>query len=157
MLYALLTATVWVLDRWSKVLVVDRLPLWSSRPLLGKWLALTHVQNTGAAFGLLRNQTLLLALISVILIGSLFFFRQHILTFNRFGKFGIALVLGGALGNLYDRLVLGYVVDFLELPYWPVFNIADSAVVVGVGLLCIGIWTWEQGGQSGAYSPADSE
>jgi signal peptidase II len=157
MLYAVLTATVWVLDRWSKILVVDRFPLWHRQPLLGNWLSLTHVRNTGAAFGLLRNQTLLLALVTIGLIGSLFFLRRHIESLSRWGKIGIALVLGGALGNLYDRLFLGYVVDFLELPYWPVFNVADSAVVVGVGLLCIGIWTWEQGVQDGAHSSADSE
>lgn len=155
MLYAIITAVVWGVDRVSKVLVLRQLPLWSSRPLLGRWLSLTHVRNTGAAFGLLRNQVLPLSLVTIALLVSLFFFRKHIEALGLWGRFGIALVLGGALGNLYDRLLLGYVVDFLEFPYFPVFNLADSAIVLGVGLLCLSIWNMDRGERQGAHSSAE--
>ncbi len=155
MLYAIITAVVWTLDRLTKALVLRQLPLWSSRPLLGRILSLTHVQNTGAAFGLFRNQVFLLAAVTIALLVSLFFFRKHIEALGLWGRVGIALVLGGALGNLYDRLFFGYVVDFLEFPYFPVFNLADSAIVLGVGLLCLSIWTMDRGERQSASSSAE--
>lgn len=150
--YVLLAAATWLLDRLSKVLVVKRFPLWSSRPLVDHWLLLTHVRNTGAAFGLFQNHVLLLSLVGLGLLSTLYLFRQQIFGLGQWGKLGVALVVGGALGNLYDRLTLGYVVDFLELPHWPVFNLADSSVVLGVGLLLFGIWKMDRGESKNAHS-----
>lgn len=156
-MYTFLAVAVWLLDRLSKLLVIKQFPLWSSRPLLGRWLSLTHVRNTGAAFGLFRNQVLLLSLVTVALLCSLVFLRKHIAALGQWGRIGIALVLGGALGNLYDRIFLGYVVDFLEFPSFPVFNLADSAIVLGVSLLCISIWNLDRGERSSAHSSAEVE
>lgn len=143
MVYIILALAIWGLDRLSKVWVVATLPLWSSRPLLGNWLHLTHVSNTGAAFGLFGGQALPLAIISVVLFVGLFFWRDQLQQLGFWGKVALALIAGGAIGNLYDRLVYGYVIDFLDLRIWPVFNIADSAVVGGAILLIFVLWRHE--------------
>jgi signal peptidase II len=138
--YALLAILVWLLDRGSKVWVMKNVALWYSRPLLGNLLRLTHVRNTGAAFGLLHNQVPLLSMVTLFELVVLYLFRQQINSLRIWGRLGATLIVAGALGNFYDRLVYGHVVDFLELPYWPVFNLADSAIVVGVALLVMGVW-----------------
>lgn len=141
--YALLALAIWVLDRLLKVWVVRSLPLWTTRPLLGNWLHLTHVRNTGAAFGLFGGQALPLAIISIALFAGLFLWRDQLRQLGTWGNLALALVAGGAIGNLYDRLAYGYVIDFLDLRVWPVFNLADSAVVVGAALLIVVIWRHE--------------
>lgn len=141
--YALLALAILVLDRLLKIWVVRSLPLWTTRPLLGNWLHLTHVRNTGAAFGLFGGQALPLAIISIALIAGLLLWRDQLRQLGVWGNLALALVAGGAIGNLYDRLAYGYVIDFLDLRVWPVFNLADSAVVVGAALLIVVIWRHE--------------
>ncbi|HHW98381.1 MAG TPA: signal peptidase II [Firmicutes bacterium] len=145
MAYVFLALAVLALDRLLKVWVVRAFPLWSSRPLLGNWLHLTHVRNTGAAFGLFGGNALLLAAISMGFFVCLFFWREHLRLFGTWGRVALALIVGGALGNMYDRLVYGYVIDFVDLRWWPVFNLADSAVVVGALLLVATLWRQEVG------------
>lgn len=131
-------------DQWLKWLVQTRMAPGESIPLL-PFLHLTYVQNTGAAFGLLRGAGPLLILISVaviwVLASSL---RQENPRATagplRWQRYGMFLILGGALGNVVDRIRLGYVVDFVDLLVWPVFNLADSAITVGIGLLLWGMW-----------------
>ena len=99
-----------------------------------------HVRNTGAAFGLFQDQSLLLTIVAIIgvvaiLVYALLFSRRFPFLENRRGKLVLGLVLGGTTGNLIDRLRLGYVTDFIDVAIWPTFNIADSAIVVGVILL----------------------
>ncbi len=98
---------------------------------------ITNVQNTGAAFGLFQDQSLLLTIVAIIgviaiLLFVLLVYRRFSFLNSRLGKLALGLVLGGAIGNLVDRLRLGYVIDFIDIGIWPVFNIADSAVVIGV-------------------------
>lgn len=141
--YALLALAILVLDRLLKIWIVRSLPLWTTRPLLGNWLHLTHVRNTGAAFGLFGGQALPLAIISIALFAGLFLWRDQLRQLGTWGNLALALIAGGAIGNLYDRLAYGYVIDFLDLKAWPVFNLADSAVVVGAALLIVVIWRHE--------------
>ena len=112
-------------------------------PLL-PFLHLTYVQNTGAAFGLLRGAGPLLILISLAVIVTLMrSLRQEAPQAQdlpaRCQRYGMILILGGALGNLIDRIRLGYVVDFVDLRVWPVFNLADSAITIGIALLVWGM------------------
>ncbi|MEE8418651.1 MAG: signal peptidase II [Dehalococcoidales bacterium] len=98
-----------------------------------------YTKNTGAAFGLLRDQFLLLtitAFIGIILVlVFVFYFSRHYPSMDsRAGRLTLGLVLGGTLGNLIDRLRFGFVTDFISVGFWPVFNIADSAVIAGVTL-----------------------
>lgn len=97
----------------------------------------THVQNTGAAFGILHGQTLLLSALSttgiiIMLCYSFFLNKRFPILNNRIGAGVLGLVLGGTAGNLIDRLRQGYVTDFIDVGPWPMFNIADSAVSVGI-------------------------
>jgi len=101
---------------------------------------LTHVHNTGAAFGLFQDHSfplIIVALVGIVilLLYALFIYRRSPFLDNMLGKTALGLVLGGTVGNLIDRLRFGYVTDFIDVGIWPAFNIADSAIVVGVIIL----------------------
>lgn len=105
-----------------------------SIPLLPGLLHLTYVQNTGAAFGMFRGCSGLFIALAVAIAGWIsveLSQRPH----PTLGRVGLSLMLGGAVGNLIDRVRLGSVIDFIDLRVWPVFNLADSAITIGVGLL----------------------
>lgn len=124
-----------VLDRLTKALVVAQFSLGESLPLIPSVFHLTYVQNTGAAFGLLKGYSWLfigLSIVVVVWIVWELFGKQPI---SRLLIWGGSLIIGGALGNLIDRLQWSYVVDFIDFRVWPVFNVADSAITLGVILL----------------------
>lgn len=123
------------LDQVSKVAVKLLMYQGESIPLIPHVFSLTCVFNPGAAFGLLANQTSLLIAVTVILaLGVLSGYRK--LPPERFFlRYGLGLIMGGALGNLLDRLRYGFVIDFLDFHVWPVFNLADTAIVVGACFL----------------------
>ena len=125
---------VLAVDQLSKHLVRRHLPLYESWPDEGL-VRLTHGTNSGSAFGLFPDQTLVLIIASIIAIAFLFYYyRTHALP-RRLLRFAIGLQIGGAFGNLIDRLTDGTVVDFIDLGRWPIFNLADSSIVVGISLL----------------------
>jgi signal peptidase II len=140
----LLALLVVLADRASKWLVASRIPLHDSIPVLPGFFRLTHVQNTGAAFGLFAESSsewkiailILFSLMALVVVSALLWKNSHSMTVT---GVGLALILGGALGNLWDRLLTGRVVDFLDFYlgayHWPAFNIADSAIVIGALLL----------------------
>ena len=106
-------------------------------PLIPPLVHLTYVQNTGAAFGLLKGQQTLFVLISLVII---VWITRRFLRHARIvpvQEWACALILGGAVGNLIDRLRWGRVVDFIDLRVWPVFNLGDSAITIGVALLLV--------------------
>ena len=126
-------------DQLSKFWIRSNLAIGESVFEVG-FFRLVHVYNTGAAFGLFQGQSFLLtiiALVSVIALLLYAFFFHHKFPFlgSRLGKLALGLVLGGAVGNLIDRIYLGHVTDFIDFDFWPAFNIADSAIVVGVIIL----------------------
>lgn len=115
---------VFIFDRISKIAALHYLSS-SGVPVIPGIFHLTLVQNTGAAFGILKNEPKFLTGVSIAaVLAILFFLRRR--------SFPWALVIGGALGNLYDRLRYGTVIDFLDFRVWPVFNLADAAICVGV-------------------------
>lgn len=122
---------VFFVDQLTKYLVVSNMPLSSSISVL-PFFSFTYVLNTGTAFGLLKSASWLFvsfaAAVSVYLVAV---YRRY----DRFHQVVFALILAGALGNLVDRLVYGAVIDFLDFHVWPVFNVADSAITIGVILL----------------------
>jgi len=123
------------LDQLSKFIVIKNLNANQSIPIIKGLLYVTFVRNRGAAFGILKNQlplfifTALFAVVLIFLVISKK--RQRPLILN----ISLGLILAGAIGNLIDRLFLGYVVDFIDFRIWPVFNVADSAITVGAVLL----------------------
>jgi signal peptidase II len=130
---------VFALDRLSKMAVVAWLKAKGSIELFG-WLHLTYVENTGAAFGVMRGNNALLMVVSVLLVAGLVFFKRDMRRYGKWANAGAVLVLGGALGNLYDRVFLGKVIDFVDFRIWPVFNAADSCISTGIAMMMLGFW-----------------
>ena len=144
--YAILALVLVALDQLVKYLVLQNIPLGGHVPFIPYLLELTYVQNTGAAFSIFSEHTWMLALVSlvmsVVLALALWknFFRHPL------GKVTLTLLLAGAVGNLIDRLLHGYVVDMIELEFmrFAVFNVADCAVVCGAILLVIYAFFFDQ-------------
>ncbi len=134
--FAAVTLIIFVADQAAKLLIVNNLRLYESIPEDGL-LRLTHVTNTGSAFGLLRGHTEFLILVSIIgVLGVLFYYRANGRE-SALLRYSLALLLGGALGNLADRLFRGAVVDFISVQVWsdyyfPTFKVADSALTIGL-------------------------
>jgi len=116
-------------DQLTKLLVVRAVPENESHPLIDHFLWLSHFRNSGVAFGKLRGFPGVLALVA--LVGVIAFMTITVREPGRWGGIGAAIVAGGALGNLIDRLARGSVVDFVDLHWWPAFNVADSAITIG--------------------------
>ena len=138
-----MTFGVILLDQWTKELA--RVYLLGrdgggprSVPLLGEQIRLTYVENRGAAFGLFQDQTTFFVLVGLVVIAVIVASFRQIKEPNGLLTLALGLQMGGAIGNLVDRIRSGYVVDFFDLTVWPVFNVADSAICVGVALLA---WT----------------
>lgn len=137
MRFVLLALGLLALDQWSKWLVMSKLVQGESIPLIDSIFYLTYVRNPGAAFGMLPYKTVFFVIVTlVVLIGIIIFFRR-IPAGKVLLKTGLALQVGGALGNLVDRVRFGHVVDFFDFRVWPVFNVADIGIVIGVGILFI--------------------
>lgn len=135
-----------VLDQISKYLV--RLYLVPDRmhPVLPPYFYFTYVRNPGAAFGFLSHWPFLSILVAFLVIPAAIFVRQRFFTGDRLMSIALGLVMGGSLGNLLDRIFMGVVTDFLDFRVWPVFNLADSAIVVGVGIIIW--WFWRKEGKN---------
>jgi signal peptidase II len=135
-LLAALALAVIMLDHVTKTAVADHFLPGESRIVIPHVLYLTYVQNYHGAFGLFGTHPLLLtAAASAVLIGFYLWYRKEGAAVPVHVAF--ALIFGGAVGNIIDRLRFGYVHDFIDFRFWPVFNVADSAITIGVGLLLL--------------------
>ncbi len=126
------------LDQLSKAWVERNLAIYESLtpfPALAKVFTLTHFTNTGAAFGLLQDQSILFVVIGVVVIASIVVYSRYLPHDQFLVQFALGLQLGGALGNMIDRVRQGHVTDFIYFHFWPAFNIADASIVIGVILL----------------------
>jgi signal peptidase II len=132
-------AIVAVVDRFTKIYVDHRFGVgYGPRQVVDHVLFLTVTRNAGAAFGIFQNFTLgFLAISAVIMLGILIYY-WFLPAGDWTARLGLSLVFGGAISNAYDRAVKGSVIDFIQVPHYPVFNVADSAVTVGVAVLLIG-------------------
>jgi signal peptidase II len=156
-IYVVISALVVVLDQLTKMLVDRFMNLHESRLLVDGLLRLTYVQNRGAAFGILSEadlpyQSLLFAVVSLAALGAIAAYAWRLPAHSRLPQTALALIMGGALGNLLDRARLGYVVDFVDafwgIHHWPAFNVADSAISVGVVLLVLDILRQPRAGEA---------
>ena len=133
------TATLVVLlDQISKLIAVKSLSEGPVEIIKGIFY-LTLTYNTGAAFGIFKDQTILFIIISSIAVIGILIYIYFDKSTVYIGKLGFSFILGGAFGNLIDRLRFGYVIDFFDFKVWPVFNIADSAITIGAVLLIISL------------------
>jgi signal peptidase II len=144
--YLLITAAVIILDIWTKQLVLKRIDLHEAVPVIPNFFQLVHVRNTGAAFGIGANASsqlvpLLLNAGAIIVFIAVVIMALRSAVTDRVLQVGLHLILGGAVGNLLDRFRFGYVVDFLDVyigrHHWPAFNVADSAICIGIALLML--------------------
>jgi signal peptidase II len=143
-----LAVLIVLLDRWTKRLVAAHIAMYSHIQIIPRFFRLTHTENTGAAFSLFADSpshwkiALLISfsVIAMVVVSVLLWRQTRVLTIT---GIALSLILGGAVGNLWDRVASGRVVDFLLVYFrqyqWPVFNLADSAIVVGACLLVIEI------------------
>src|SRR5437588_1777109 len=143
-LHFLIAVSIVFLDRVAKWVIAKEIPLHDSIQVIPDFFRLTHVENRGAAFGLFAESPsewkiavlVLFSIVALVIVSALLWRNSHALTMT--GS-ALALILGGAVGNLWDRLVSGHVVDFLDFYvdsyHWPAFNVADSAIVIGAVLL----------------------
>jgi signal peptidase II len=143
----IIAALVIALDRWSKLWIVHNIRMGHARVIIPGVFRLTHVLNTGAAFSLFEGSTSPTTVRNLLIAFSVFAVIVVLVLLWKYGRqfslvsFSLALILGGALGNLYDRVRYSHVVDFLEVHivhyHWPDFNVADSAICIGACLLLI--------------------
>ena len=145
----LISIIILIIDILSKVLIKHFILLGSRITIIPNILYITYVRNTGAAFSILRNNTFILIMLTIVIIGFLFFYLKD-KEIRKLENIGYGLILGGAIGNLLNRIIYGYVIDFIDIYIfkydYPVFNIADIAIVVGVLLLIIDIIRGEKDG-----------
>ena len=139
---------IFFLDRVTKYLIQKKMVYGGSINLL-PFFHITYVENTGAAFGLGQNQNTFFIVTAIAILIVLFILDWRVQKENLRLKIGIALVIGGALGNLYYRIAYGSVVDFLDFfiatRHWPAFNLADSSICIGAALLVFSQWKIEEG------------
>ena len=138
----LVALCVVLLDQASKEWVRGAFSLHESVPVIPGLFHLTYVRNTGAAWGMFSGQNIALSALALVMLAVLVVFRRKILPPGRVHRVALGLLCGGIVGNLFDRLRLDYVVDFLDFFHrgwhFPAFNVADSAICVGVGIYALG-------------------
>ena len=153
-LFLACAAAVVALDQATKVVASSRLETGESISVLGDFIRLTLVHNTGAAFGLFPGSRVPFILVSVLAIGVVLYLFLRDTYRSAWNRTLLGCILGGAIGNLVDRVRLGWVVDFIDVGYgtarWPVFNVADSAVTLGVLLLA---WNLARSGRVATPEP----
>ena len=135
-----------MVDRASKVFIERHFGVpYGPRQVIDHLVFLTVTRNRGAAFGLFQNFTLGFLAVSVVVLAGILIYYWSLPAGDWSARIGLALVFGGALANAYDRLVKGSVIDFIQIPHWPIFNVADSSITVGVTILVLGgLWRSRQ-------------
>ena len=138
--------TIVVVDQITKFVVKSTIPLYSKQVIIPNLLDFTHVQNTGAAFGLLNAadfpyKSAVMIGVAMLALVAISVYARQLGAHERLSRYGLALILGGAFGNLIDRAIAGYVVDFVdvyvgEAHFWA-FNVADAAITIGAGLVLL--------------------
>ncbi|UCC89758.1 MAG: signal peptidase II [Anaerolineales bacterium] len=152
---------VLVLDQLTKVWVSATLPeggWWSPLPGLWRVFRITHITNSGAAFGMFPNQGNFFILVAVGVALAIVFYYRYLPTEQWLVRVSLGLQLGGAIGNLLDRIRYGHVVDFVDIGFWPIFNVADVSIVTGVIVLAYSLWREDYVAHHDlALAPADDE
>ena len=146
---ALLAAAVILPDQFTKVLIQQKYALWDTDPVIPGFFNLAHVLNKGAAFGFLNRhdtdwQIWFFVAVTIFAVGFIYYLLTTADKGDRFFIWGLGLVLGGALGNLIDRIRIGFVVDFLDFYvgeyHWPAFNVADIAITCGAFCVIVSMY-----------------
>lgn len=116
---------------------------WTFHPMIAGLFRFTFITNTGAAFGMFPQLGSVLMVIAIIVVIGVIAFSHHLPITDIWVRISMGLILGGAMGNLSDRILRSYVVDFVDIGFWPIFNIADLSIVLGVAILSYCLWEEE--------------
>lgn len=135
----ILILLVVISDQVSKFYISHSMVPYMSIPVVPHVFHITFILNSGAAFGILENKQQFFILIAILILAGVGYFYRKIPQQYRLFRFGLELMAGGAIGNLIDRITTGYVIDFFDFRIWPVFNIADMAIVCGVAVMIYAI------------------
>ena len=148
--YSVLIPTAGVLialDQWTKAIVRQNLELgemWMPLEWLSPYARIVHWYNTGVAFGMFQDKNLLFTILALMISVFLIIFYPKLTEDDWFLRIALGMQLGGSLGNLIDRLTIGHVTDFVSVGNFPVFNIADASISVGVAVMILGLWVEEK-------------
>ncbi len=175
----LVAAVIFILDQATKYIIRQTMQLHDSLSIIGSFFRLTYVENRGLAFGIQVNNHMLFTILAVIASMMVLFYLFRLKAHQPWPRLALTLILGGALGNLYDRIFRGQVVDFLDFEFfdihlpafrflffhfpgyslerWPIFNVADIAVTIGMIMLLIYILFLEQSDLEEAVKISDSD
>ncbi|HEY2493018.1 MAG TPA: signal peptidase II [Paenibacillus sp.] len=142
MIYYIIAFIAFLVDQGTKYLIATRLELREQIPVIGDFFLITSHRNRGAAFGILQDQRwFFIVITSIVVIGIVWYLQKVMHSNNKLLPLALSLVLGGAVGNFIDRMLNGEVVDFLQFNFgsytFPIFNVADSCIVVGVALIIV--------------------
>ena len=145
----ILTIIFLIIDIISKLVVSSLMNVYDSIVIIKNFFCITYVRNTGAAWSIFEGRVLGIIVVSLIIISFIVYYISKQKVKSKLEKIGYSLILGGSLGNLLDRVIYGYVIDFLDFNIfgydYPIFNLADSFIFVGVMLLIIYTWRYNDG------------
>ena len=146
---ATIAALIVALDQWTKWLVRVNIPdggVWLPESLawLSPYARIVHWHNTGAAFGMFQNASMVFTVLAFIVIAAILYYYPHVENSDWSLRLAMSMQLGGAIGNLIDRLTRGRVTDFISIGTFPVFNVADASISVGAVVLLLGVWLTER-------------
>lgn len=141
MVYYLIALIVFLIDQGTKYLIATRLELAEQIPVIGNFFLITSHRNRGAAFGILEGQQWFFFIVTLVVVVGIVWYMNKVKATHKLLPVALALVLGGAIGNFLDRMLMGEVVDFLMFNFgsytFPIFNVADSCIVIGAGLIIL--------------------
>jgi signal peptidase II len=160
LLLAFIALTLVGLDQWTKAIVRANLALGESwMPL--EWLApharIVHWYNTGVAFGMFQGMNVLFSVLAILVSIAIIYYYRQVPDDDWTLRVAMGFQLAGALGNLVDRITVGHVTDFISVGAFPVFNVADASITIGVAILLLGVWIQERRKKQEAVKQADEE
>lgn len=157
---ALVSGTIIVLDQWTKSIIRQNLALgesWMPWEWLAPYARIVHWYNRGVAFGLFQNGGEWFAILAIVIALGIIYYYPRVPKEDWTLRAAMGLQLGGAVGNLIDRLTVGHVTDFISVGSFPVFNIADSSITIGVLVLILGVWLQERREKQDGRQPTAAE
>ncbi|MCK6538648.1 MAG: signal peptidase II [Anaerolineales bacterium] len=145
----MIAVAIVALDQWTKTLVRENIPLggsWLPESLtwLSPYMRIVHWYNTGAAFGMFKGGGMVFTVLAFIVIALILYYYPQVDKADWSLRLAMSMQLGGAAGNLIDRVTIGHVTDFISVGSFPVFNVADASITVGAGTLLLGVWIMER-------------
>ncbi len=143
----IIAGTIIALDQWTKNLVRTKLEFgktWVPWDWLAPYARIVYWHNSGAAFGMAQNLSIVITVLAIFVTGAIIVYYPQIPKTDWPLRVALSMQLGGAVGNLIDRLTIGFVTDFISVGTFPVFNVADSSISIGVVVLIIGMWIMER-------------